>query len=96
MTDSANKSRIRLRIEGRVQGVFFRVSAAEEARRLGITGWARNLPDGSVEVVAEGETKALDALTAWCRKGPTGAWVENLRVLKEEFSGDLQDFRIRR
>ncbi|MGH7846269.1 MAG: acylphosphatase [Candidatus Binatia bacterium] len=96
MRGSVDKSRVRVRIEGRVQGVFFRASAAEQAVRLGVTGWARNLPDGSVEVLAEGETKALDALTAWCRKGPAGARVENFRVLREEFSGEFQDFRILR
>jgi acylphosphatase len=95
MKDSADKSRIRLRIEGRVQGVFFRVSAAEQATQLGVTGWVRNLADGSVEVLAEGDKKALDALSAWCRQGPPHARVECVQVQSEEFKNEFPNFRVR-
>lgn len=95
MQPSEGKSRIRIRIEGRVQGVFFRASAAEQATRLGVTGWARNLPDGSVEVLAEGEKKALDALTAWCRQGPPHARVARVQVQSEEFKNEFRSFHVR-
>jgi acylphosphatase len=85
-----------LLIEGRVQGVFFRASAQAEASRLGLTGWVRNRPDGAVEIVAEGERKKLDDLIAWCRHGPRGAEVENVRIEREEFSGEFSVFRITR
>jgi acylphosphatase len=95
MKDTTNKSRVRLRIEGRVQGVFFRASAAEMATQLGVTGWVRNLPDGSVEVLAEGDKKALDALTAWCRQGPPHARVARVQLQSEEFKDEFRNFNVR-
>src|SRR4051794_23322577 len=70
----------RLRIYGRVQGVFFRNWAIGEAQALGITGWIRNRTDGSVEALAFGEAEALDAFTAKCREGPPAAEVERMDV----------------
>jgi acylphosphatase len=96
MVAVAENARVRLLIEGRVQGVFFRASAQAEARRLGLTGWVRNRPDGAVEIVAEGERKKLHDLIAWCRHGPRGAEVENVRIGWEEFSGEFSAFRITR
>jgi len=89
-------TRVHLLIEGRVQGVFFRASAQAEASRLGLTGWVRNRPDGAVEIVAEGERKKLDDLIAWCRHGPRGAEVENVRIEWKKFSGEFSAFRITR
>lgn len=66
------------RIEGRVQGVWFRESTRREAEPLGITGYARNMADGSVEVLACGEDEALDRLAEWLRHGPPMARVSNL------------------
>lgn len=68
----------RLRIEGRVQGVWFRESMRREAERLGVTGWVRNLPDGSVEAVVQGAAEAVDALLDWSRTGPPMARVERI------------------
>ncbi len=68
----------RFLVEGRVQGVFFRASTANEAERLGLTGHAINLPDGRVEVIAWGEDPALDALAAWLSEGPAQARVDRL------------------
>lgn len=89
-------TRVHLRIEGRVQGVFFRQSTKDEADRLGVRGWVRNLEDGAVEAVLEGEPEAVEALVAWCHRGPPGARV--LRVEKEvEQAPDVfSEFRVRR
>lgn len=87
--------RIRLIIRGRVQGVWYRGSAQEVARELGLTGWVRNLGDGSVELVAEGESPALEALKAWCREGPPLARVHD--VLEEQMTpcGEPASFEVR-
>lgn len=77
----------RFLVEGKVQGVFFRASTREQALRLGLRGWARNLPDGRVEVVAAGEERAIDALAQWLEDGPPSARVD--AVLREE-TGELQ------
>ncbi|MES9845788.1 MAG: acylphosphatase [Candidatus Sedimenticola sp. PURPLELP] len=66
---------VRCLISGRVQGVFFRASARYQAQQLGITGYAHNLPDGRVEVLACGEPQAIDQLKAWLVKGPPDARV---------------------
>jgi acylphosphatase len=63
-------SRARVRIRGRVQGVFFRAEASERARSLGLAGWVRNCPDGSVEAVFEGEDERVASMVDWCRRGP--------------------------
>jgi acylphosphatase len=68
----------KFRVEGRVQGVWFRESTREQADRLGITGYAVNCPDGSVEVLACGEPEALDTLTEWLWKGPRMAQVRSV------------------
>lgn len=72
--------RVRARVTGRVQGVFFRQSARHEAMRLGVAGFARNEPDGAVLVEAEGDRAAVDALIAWCHDGPDKAQVDAVVV----------------
>ncbi len=79
MPDDA-PSAFRVRVTGRVQGVGFRWSAVHEARQLGLRGWVRNSPDGSVEVEAEGSPRALEDFLAWLRRGPAGAFVRNVEV----------------
>ncbi len=86
--------RIHVWVSGRVQGVFFRQSARAEAERLGLRGWVRNLTDGRVEGVAEGEPEAVDAWLAWCRRGPATARVEAVRV-EEEAPGRERGFQVR-
>lgn len=70
--------RRRFRVSGRVQGVFFREGAKSEALRLGLRGYATNLDDGSVEVVAEGDATAVEVLSRWLRNGPPRATVTNV------------------
>jgi acylphosphatase len=72
---------------GRVQGVFFRDSTRREARRLGVSGWVRNCPDGTVEAHAEGSPEAVAALVRWAREGPRHADVDELRVSEAEPAG---------
>ena len=91
MTDRA---RVSLLISGVVQGVNFRHHTCEEARRLGVAGWVRNLPDGRVEVRAEGERRALEAFVAWCRRGPRLAAVEGVEASWQAFAGDLEPFTV--
>jgi acylphosphatase len=88
--------RMRLRITGRVQGVWFRGSTQDEARRLGVNGWVRNLPDGGVEALLEGEPAAVRALVEWCKVGPPGARVTGVVETPEPAAGDLRGFTIAR
>jgi acylphosphatase len=78
---------VRAIVRGRVQGVGYRASTAHEARRLGLAGWVRNLPDGAVEVEAKGVGPAVDALVAWLAEGPRGARVTGVDV--QDLSSDL-------
>lgn len=88
--------RVRLRVEGRVQGVWYRQSTANEANRLGLAGWVRNLPDGSVEAAVEGEEDKVEALSAWCASGPPFARVTNIQKTEEEPQGLTPPFRVER
>ena len=72
--------RFRVIILGKVQGVFFRASACEQAKALGLRGFVRNLSDGSVELEAQGESDRLNDLLRWCRHGPPGARVDEVNV----------------
>jgi acylphosphatase len=85
---------LHLTIRGRVQGVYFRASAQREARRLGLNGWVRNRPDGSVEVLAEGEEVAIRELHGWAQKGPGAARVERVDTRWRSYTGEFPDFRI--
>jgi acylphosphatase len=82
-----------LHIQGRVQGVWFRESMRSEAERIGVTGWVRNAPDGSVEAVVQGPDAAVDALIAWARIGPPQARVE--RMIVTDAQGDYSRFEKR-
>lgn len=84
----------RLRIHGRVQGVWFRESMRLEAERLQVAGWVRNTPDGKVEAVVQGSAEAVDALIAWAHKGPPLARVERVEVGEAE--GTFQGFEKQR
>ena len=81
-------------IRGRVQGVFFRATTKEKASEFGIHGWVKNCTDGRVEAVFEGKKEAVDKMIDWCRKGPAGAFVEEVQVHKEDHSGAFNKFSI--
>ena len=87
-------TRVRLVLRGMVQGVCYRMCARQEAVRLGVTGWVRNCPDGSVEVVAEGEDAALAAFVRWCGKGPSYARVTDVDERYGDATGEFDSFQI--
>ncbi len=91
-----SKVRVELKIHGRVQGVFYRQSTFEMANSLGLTGWAKNCLDGSVEAVFEGEKAAIDQAIEWCEQGPPSARVTDVIVGWQDFVGEFVSFGIRR
>ena len=84
----------RVVISGHVQGVFFRDGMRRQAIRRGVGGWVRNCPDGTVQAHLEGAPDAVAALVLWCRSGPRGAEVEDLRVTEDTPTG-LGHFDVR-
>jgi len=88
--------RVHVYVSGMVQGVFFRHHTSEQAMELGVTGWVRNLPDGRVEAMFEGEDAAVDRMIAFCRKGPPSAHIANVELREEKWIGEFKDFRVKR
>lgn len=88
------KIRAHLIIKGRVQGVWFRESTKKKALSLGVYGWVKNLPDGTVEVVAEGNEDKVKELVKWCYKGPPGADVRGVIEKEEEYLGEFNSFNV--
>lgn len=80
-------TRARVRVSGLVQGVYFRAETRSRARSLGLSGWVRNSPDGTVEAVFEGERAQVELMVGWCRRGPSGAVVDDVRVEWEPAEG---------
>ena len=78
--DENTRTAVCVRVEGRVQGVFFRASTRQTAVRLGLAGWVANRPDGSVEAFFQGPAEAVETAVAWCRGGPRGARVDRVAV----------------
>jgi acylphosphatase len=87
-------TRVRVRVQGRVQGVYYRASAHERAAELGVAGWVRNEGDGSVIIEAEAERETVDRFIRWCRQGPTMARVTEVTVEQLEPAG-ARGFEIR-
>lgn len=87
--------RYHLIISGRVQGVSYRMSAWEQARRRSLSGWVRNRDDGRVEMLIEGEESSLDSMLDWARKGPRFAHVSAVDITRGDASGEFSDFEIR-
>lgn len=90
------KQELHLLVTGHVQGVSYRANTAAMAQRLGLCGWVRNLVDGRVEVLAQGEEKPLRSLLAWAHQGPAMARVEHVEVQWRDAGQNLAGFEIRR
>jgi acylphosphatase len=86
--------RLEMRIHGRVQGVFFRAETRSAARAIGVKGMVRNMPDGTVHVIAEGDEEDLRRLKAFCHKGPPSAVVHNVEESWQEATDSFDDFGI--
>jgi acylphosphatase len=91
MTDN---KRIHVIVEGRVQGVYFRAYTKDAAVKLGLSGWVRNRPDGSVEALIEGEKTAVEKMLQWLHKGSPHSLVETVHVIEEPSVGDNPTFEI--
>ncbi|MFN8535132.1 MAG: acylphosphatase [Dehalococcoidia bacterium] len=87
-------SRAYVLVTGRVQGVMFRESTRQEAQRAGVAGMVRNIADGRVEAIFEGDRANVLRMIEWCKHGPPMARVEDVQVLWEPFRGDFPNFRI--
>jgi len=86
--------RVEIQVRGRVQGVAFRWYTQRKAVSLGLTGWVRNLPDGSVRILAEGPRQELETFRDWALRGPDRAFVTDHEVNWSGSTGDYEDFRI--
>lgn len=87
--------RVHVVVRGRVQGVYFRASTRDQARQLGLAGWVRNCADGSVELLAEGETAKLEQLITWCHSGPRGAAVSEVTAEWQATVGEFVGFVVK-
>jgi acylphosphatase len=92
---SNDQERAHVQISGQVQGVFFRDSTRQKAEALGLAGWVKNMPDGSVEAVFEGPSEKVREMLRWCEEGPRQASVENVDTDIEDAGGDLSGFEVR-
>jgi acylphosphatase len=81
-------------IDGRVQGVFFRSETLSVARQHNLTGWVKNLPDGRVEAIFEGDEDDVEKAVQWCHKGPPHAMVRQVSVTSEPYQGEFEAFSI--
>jgi acylphosphatase len=89
------QERLEIVVSGRVQGVWFRAATRAEAGRLGLSGWVRNLPDGRVEAVFEGERDLLRQMLAWCHRGPPGARVDGVEARWAPATRRVEGFSVR-
>jgi acylphosphatase len=87
--------RFHVYISGRVQGVFFRAETQRAAKGFNLTGWVRNINDGRVEAVFEGEDTNMEKMIAWCHIGPPAARVEEVLTEEESYGGEFRDFSIK-
>ena len=94
MNSQKTESRVHIIVSGNVQGVFFRAKTKEAADRLKVSGWVKNKMDGTVEIIAEGNKDSVDRLIQWCRLGPQGAVVEDLKLTREKYRGEFISFNI--
>ncbi len=92
---ASEKTRKHVFVSGRVQGVWFRESTKKKADKLGVFGWAKNLSDGRVEAIFEGEGDRVEDLVKWTKHGPIWAKVENTEIKEETYIGEFSDFSVR-
>ncbi|MCK4453895.1 acylphosphatase [Candidatus Parcubacteria bacterium] len=88
------KIRVHLFISGRVQGVFFRENTRRKAEKLELNGWVRNLPDGRVEIILEGDEEKVKKMIKWTKKGPIIAKVDEVEIEEKEYENEFKDFKI--
>lgn len=88
------KARAHVFISGLVQGVFFRWNTKKMADKLQLSGWVRNLPDGRVEAIFEGDKESIEKMIEWCKKGPSEAIVEKVEIIWEEYKSEYKGFKI--
>ena len=91
---SISQQRVRLLVSGNVQGVFFRQALKVIAKKNNISGWVRNLKDGRVEAVLEGDSKSTNSVIEWTRVGPANSRVDNIEVINEEFENEFSTFDV--
>ncbi len=88
------KQRVRLLVKGKVQGVFFRQALKVTAKKNNVNGWVRNLHDGRVEALLEGDDVDVSALVEWCHAGSANARVEDIDIKNEKYSGEFSKFEV--
>jgi acylphosphatase len=89
------KSRVKVIVKGIVQGVNFRYYSQRQAAKFNVSGWVKNLPDGSVAAVFEGDEQDVEAMVQWCRRGPPSAHVTELIAQPEEYRGEFSSFSVK-
>jgi len=89
------KGRAHIFISGRVQGVFFREQTKKKAERLGVLGWVKNLRDGRLEAVFEGDRENVEKMVNWAKKGPIWAKIDDFSLVREDYQGEFKEFEIR-
>ena len=89
-----SQKRVHVFVTGRVQGVFFRQATKVIAIKNNVTGWVRNLDDGRVEILIEGENKSVDSVIEWCNYGPANSRVDSIEVNNEEFKNEFSTFEV--
>ncbi len=90
----SEKARAQILVSGLVQMVFFRSYTRQKARDLGLTGWVKNLADGRVEALFEGDRETIEKMIEWAKKGPPSAQVDGCEVIWQEYKGEFKDFKI--
>ena len=86
--------RVRVFVKGKVQGVFFRQTLKVKAKQYGVFGWVKNLTDGRVEAVLEGDEQKVNYLVEWCRGGPANSRVEDVEIRNEKVTNEFSNFEV--
>lgn len=93
--DEKEKVRVHIFVSGRVQGIFFRENTKKKAEKLAISGWVKNLRDGRLEAVFEGDRENIEKMVNWAKKGPIWAKIDDFSLVWEDYVGEFKDFEIR-